>query len=294
MATDFEFQLPNGDTVKTGNIAPDVKPLGSFQQYPDADLLNDDQIRMILQDPGRKRARDIYGADWLLNQGGANSCNLYACAGALARARDRKGLGRVEFSPEWGYMNINGGRDQGSHLDKGMLWMTERGLPLKGMVPYESFSIQRHMSNMEDQRRAAMSAADHRYFEAYVLPANEGIEKLWRAMVSALLRNEQIVIAVHVGQQYMYTPNKPWTVAGFDPGRGNHAVACDDVIAPKGWSQVTDLLPDQYGSWSVNHGENGRCLLLPRHVEEPSKYHCYYAVRSATSSKSDKCPSLRA
>lgn len=290
----FKFEY-NGKTFYTGNIKPKVKPLGTFRDYPQADLFTDEQIRAVLEDPGRKLSRGMYGPDWLLNQGGRSSCNLYACAGALMRARDRKGLdGKVKFAPEFGYAGINRGKDQGSMLDDGMKWMTEKGIPLLGTVPYESYTYQQMFGgNMEAHRRASQEAMQHRYFEAYCLPTND-LPTLWRAMITAVLRNEQIVIAVHVGQQYMYTRATTWATAGFDRGPGNHAVACDDAIAPKNWRNIYDIKIDQYGSWGTDHGEKGRVLLTPHHVQEPSRYHCFYAIRSATTNAAEKCPTFRA
>ena len=114
-------------------------------------------------------------------------------------------------------------------------------------------------------------------------------------MVTAVCRNEPIVFALHVGNKYMYTENKPYSVAGFDRGAGNHAVAADDAIMPKGgFSNITDVAIDQFGSWGTSHGDQGRVLIQPRHIEEPSKYHCFYAVRSAVTGPDDKCPTLRA
>ena len=48
MSDQFEFQLPDGSLVRTGNIAPDTLPL-SFSEYPEADLLPLDQIIEILE-----------------------------------------------------------------------------------------------------------------------------------------------------------------------------------------------------------------------------------------------------
>jgi len=77
MANKFEFKLPNGTTVRTGNIAPRVKLTSSFEEYPESSLMTDDEIRQILSNPKRKRSRKIYTEDWILNQGRRSSCNAY-------------------------------------------------------------------------------------------------------------------------------------------------------------------------------------------------------------------------
>ena len=117
MSDQFEFQLPDGSLVRTGNVTPDTLPL-SFSEYPEADLLPLDQIIEILGDPNRRPARKIFKDDWILNQGRRSSCNAYAVAGALARIRHRMGMERVDFGPEFLYALINGGKDGGSMLDE--------------------------------------------------------------------------------------------------------------------------------------------------------------------------------
>ena len=282
MSNKFEFKLPNGVSVRTGNIAPSVKLTSSFKEYPESSLMTDDEIRQVLSNPNRKRSRKIYTQDWILNQGRRSSCNAYACAGAMMRLRNRKGLKRKEFAPEFLYMQINDGQDQGSHLEKGLRAGTEIGMPLKGTVPFESYSLDQ--LNMETKRFAGQEASNYRYLEAYALPCNN-LETLWRAAITATLRREQLVLAVHVGSNYMQSPTGTWAEAGFDDGPGNHAVGADDAIAADNWNNIMDIRIDQYGSWTPSHGEKGRVLINPRHLDEPSNYHTHYAIRSIISEK---------
>jgi hypothetical protein len=283
---------PNGLKVHCGTMPElegDDRPK-LFADYPSGDLLTNDEIKQVLSNPDRSPRRKWFGPQHLLNQGGLGSCNYYACAGAMLRLRAAKGITAEALAPEWGYMNDPNGRyDRGSLLDDGMQWMAERGLPKRSLVPYEQYKINK--MSMEQQRRAAQSASGFRYHEAYALPRTD-IRTLWRSMVSAVLRNEPIVIAVHVGDKYMYTPNQKWAEAGLDRGMGNHAVCCDDAIAPKGWTDVLDLRIDQFGSWGRNHGEEGRVLLQYKHVEQTMKHHPFYAVRSCVTDPDQKPATL--
>jgi hypothetical protein len=282
MANEFEFKLPNGVTVRTGNIAPEVKPLGNFQEYPKADLMSDDDIRAILSNPKRKRSRYYYNEKWILNQGQRSSCNAYACGGALMRLRHRKGLKFARFAPEFLYMHINDAQDRGSMLDDGMVAGTNLGMCLEGTVPYQSY--RKSDLSMEQLRFATQQAKHFRYLEAYELPTGT-IEELWRAAISAVLRREQLVLALHVGTRYMNSPTGNWAQAGFDRGKGNHAVGADDAIASKDWRSIMDIRIDQYGSWGTSHGQKGRVLIGPHHLQEPSNYHVMYAIRSVITNK---------
>jgi len=182
-------------------------------------------------------------------------------------------------------MQINQGEDQGSHLEAGLEAGTDIGMCLKGTVPYESFDLRKlQQESMETVRYATQEAKHYRYVEAYALPCNN-LQTLWRAAITAVLRREQLVVAVHVDSNYMQSSTGTWAEAGFDSGPGNHAVGADDAIAADGWNDIMDIRIDQYGSWTPSHGERGRVLLNPRHLDQPSNYHTHYAIRSITTEK---------
>ena len=285
---EFEFKF-EGESVFTGTKVPDVMPL-SFTEYPAADMLDLGDIRKILSNPHRKTGRELFsGKDWIKNQGRKSSCNAYACMGALKRARYRKGLDAVELAPEYSYAMINGGKDQGSMLDDGMLTVSKIGMPKFGTVPYEAHTLDG--LSMEQKRFAAQEAADFKYREAYKLPTGS-IRELWTAACSALARGEMIVVAVHVGNSFMGTKRTSFSVCGFDRGPGNHAVMCDDIIIPNGVSDIMDIKLDMVNSWGLRWGENGRGLLTPKHLEEPARWHAMYAVRSTNVNADEQCLTL--
>ncbi len=268
MNNQFEFRLPNGSVVRTGNQQPERIPT-SFAEYPETDLLTLDEIREILNDPQRPQARDLFGSKWILNQGKRSSCNAYAVAGCLSRVRFRMGLGRVEFGPEFLYALINQGQDRGSMLDDGMLAITEHGICPRQMIPYEAYQTK------DVSVEARRVAKNYRAFECYQFPT-QSLAKFWQAMISAVCRNELIVLAVHVGDRFL----KSGEFAGVDRGPGNHAVGADDARIEGG--DIFDIKLDMFNSWGLSFGEKGRTFIGVEHMEEPMKYHAMYAMRSAT------------
>ena len=270
------FQLPNGQEVFTGNSKPE-KVSTSFAVYPDADLLSLEQIRQVLDDPNRVPSRELFDRSWILNQGQRSSCNAYAVAGALARIRYRMGMDRVEFGPEFLYALVNNNQDRGSLLDDGMVAVTEHGICPRNMIPYESYQMR------DVSIEARRVAKNYRAFECYQFPT-DSVSKFWHAMVSAVCRNEIVVLALHVGQRFLSSRS----LAGTDRGPGNHAVAADD--ARLAGRNLEDIQLDMFNSWGTDFGEFGRSWISVNHVAEPMRFHAMYAIRSATVDKSASNP----
>ena len=279
MSEEFEFSLGN-KVLRTGLQTPETRPLTSFAQYPEKDLYDVDDCVRILTDPNRKRKRDWF--QWILNQGGRSSCNAYAAVGAMRKARVANGHPDVEFAPEFVYAHINGGRDQGSMLDDGMNFISEHGCCTRGMVPYESY---RDTGGIEAKRIAKGYRA-----LCYALP-QDSIENLWRAAITAVCRNQPIVLAVHVGNSFMNSGE----FAGVNRGGGNHAIHADDaVITTDSPRSFMDFRLDHAGSWGKSWGDKGRSYLSPDHLREPMQYHAMYAVYGVIESPHDDSPIVAA
>lgn len=264
----FEFRLPDGSVVHTGNRRP-PRLTTSFARYPDEDLLTLDQIQQILGEPERIRARDQFGSGWILDQGRRSSCNAYAVAGSLARIRHRMGLSRVNFGPEFLYALINDGKDRGSMLDDGMLAVTKHGVCPREMIPWEAYRIE---DVSLEARRVAMN---YRALECYQFPTGS-LEEFWHAVVSAVCRNELVVLAVHVGNRFLQSGE----AAGLDRGPGNHAVAADDAKIEG--NSLFDIRLDMFNSWGTSFGRQGRSWISAEHLRDPMRYHAMYAIRSAS------------
>ena len=278
---EFEFALPNGSLVRTGNIKPETRPVSVFRNYPEEDLYTFEQCMKILTNPKRKRAREIDFCKRITNQGQRSSCNAYAAGRALEKARGFTGQEPIELGYEHIYAGINGGRDQGSHLEAGMRWITEHGCCTRDMIPYQAY-LKRDVSI-----EASRIGRNFRAFECYALPKSPSL--FWRALITALCRREPVVVAVHVGRNYMRSDK----VAGFDSGPGNHAVHADDV-AFKTTSPRTfdDLIIDVAGSWDRSWGYQGRGYHQLQHFVQPLQYHVMYAIRSAVQNPNEISPTL--
>lgn len=283
MANEFEFKLPNGDSVRTGNIKPETRPITGFAQYPKEDLYDFDEVMRILTNADRQRSQQIGFCRKVTNQGQRSSCNAYAAGRALEKARGFTGQDAVELGHEFIYAYINGGKDQGSHLNAGMRHITTDGCCPRNMIPYQAYK----MGDVGIEAKRV--AKNFRAFECYELPKDP--TTFWQAAITALCRREPIVVAVHVGRQYMSSGK----VAGFDRGPGNHAVHADDVAftqtKPTSWEH---LLVDVANSWGNGWGLGGRSYHQLKHFIEPLKWHAMYAIRSAVTNPDEKSPTLRA
>ncbi len=278
----FEFEL-NGDKVYTGNIVPDKLPV-TFTPFPDSLLRPLDEIADIANNPNRRKSRERWGQDKLINQGQRSSCNAYMAAAMLMRLIHISTGKWIPLAPEFIYMHINGGRDQGSMLDDGMKFVADVGCCKKSIggeeiIPYQSF--QKSKISMEHMRVATDDAQDQRWIEVYQFP-KDSVEKCWHAILSCLAGRGVAGLAVHVGDAYMRSKE----VAGFDNGPGNHAVAADDIVCltpnPKSIEDFRIMSPQ---SWGTRFGDGGWVQLTHRHIATTMKYHGLYGGRSVALSR---------
>lgn len=211
----------------------------------------------------RVRGRNRFGPRLVRNQGRRGSCNGYAGAKALERARLRRFLDYVELSGEGLYAQISGGVDNGSLLVDGMRAIQTTGVPAAAYVPHEEYRRERLSPE------AWASASRHKAFECYQVTTEVGL-------ATALAAGFDCVVAVHVTDSWMRL-----VAGGYIPpanGLGNHAVGVDDVIydAARGVFAF-----DHYGSWGTDIHEGGYALLTwEGHLRETVKHHGFYAIRS--------------
>jgi hypothetical protein len=277
------FEQAGLPTVRLGCLVPDVFPL-SFQQWPDTALRPLEEIAEIVKDPRRRPARQRWSQIW--NQGRRGSCNAYAAAAALARVCHQQTGKWVELAPEFTYMNINGGQDRGSLLPDGMRSIATLGIPPKGAVPYESYRV-RDVDPMA-YAKAKEAAQDYRAFEVYQMPTTS-LEALYHAVLSCLAGRGAVVVAVHVGTNYMRSKD----LAGVDRGVGNHAVAVDDIILRTPQPRaITDFLLNSPQSWGTNFGANGWLSLSAQSLAGTYRTHAIYGIRSATATRADQSATI--
>jgi hypothetical protein len=264
------------DGFYTGLQLPDKRP-ETFAAYRSANqVLSRDQIRQILSNPDRTTARQRFPANmWIRNQGRRGSCNGYAGAWSLARARVNAGLDFAPLSGEYLYSMINDGRDAGSMLNRGMEALTEKGVAREDLVRHESY-LWRDMSS-----EARVDAANHKGFECYRVDDES-------ELASGLALGFVGVVAVHANSSYRRLDARG--VRGTSVGPGNHAVGVQDVrIGDDG-----DFEFDEVGSWGRSNGQDGYAWLTwKQHLRSTVERHAFYLIRAASDPLNSSVPKVK-
>lgn len=255
----------------TGNLIPQSTET-KFAAYESAQpMLTVVEIEKLVTSENRTPARKRFPAEqWIRSQGGRGSCNGYAGAWALARARVMAGLPFEPLSGEYLYSLINGGRDGGSMLDDGMQAITEKGVARESLVKHESYL----WNQMSQEARA--DAPRFKAFECYAARTELGL-------ASGLALGFVGVVAVHASNAWGSLSNG---VSRRSLGPGNHAVCCQDVLVSNG-----KLLFDIANSWGKNWGDNGQTMnTWNDHFIEPVRNHVFYLIRGVTDDPQNPAP----
>lgn len=268
----------NGRSLGTGLLLPPQNLMSAFPQAETAvRRLTRQERAELFTDPARQAGRKRFGPDWIRNQGSKSSCNGFAAAWALARARVNGGQQRQNLSGAGLYSLINGNRDAGSMLDDGMLAMQQTG------VPPEEFAGPDQIFRNQIRPEAWPAAGRFRALECVQTRDQE-------LFFSGLALGWVGVVAVHAGPNFNRLDARG--VAGADSGPGNHAVGVDDGAIVNG-----DEVADCFNSWSVDWGADGRCYLSwRRHLAATTVYHAFYLIRDAgddSQSSGDDPPAAR-
>lgn len=262
----------NGQIYRTGNIpVDDVNKLKAIPNLKDLGLPKVSRDEAI--DYCRTKtffARNVFGPTWIGNQGNYGSCNGYAGAKALQRARVRRRLDFIKLSGEGLYAQINGNQDNGSMLVDGMKAIETTGVPTEDVIPPRSkIYTSQFPSNWKDV------ASHYKAEEPYALMDE------WD-LVSALVLGFDVVVAVHVGNNWTSMNNNQ--VIPYSPGPGNHAVGVDDIRY-----RADQFEFEHYGSWGTGiHAEGRAFLTWEAHLKQTRQYHGFYAIRSTIDDKSEQ------
>jgi len=252
-----------GGTVrKLGAIPPSPLLASAFPLFEDAvPLLTDDQLRAFCAGKP-KSGRHRFGDDWIKDQGQYGSCNGFASAAALERARVRRGLPRVRLSGASVYSCVNGGRDQGSIPEDAMRSMQDKGaVPEDRGPPSKIYPSQYSAADWAEGARFKSG-------ECYTTRSRQ-------ALYTGLALGYDGVIAVHAGNNFMRLGTNG--IAGGDSGPGNHAVLVDDLDVLADGLIVMDFA----NSWNLSYGQRGRAYLtFERHCAQPAGYFAFYLIRS--------------
>lgn len=259
-----------GHNRRTGLRVPAKRP-ESLPRVRDAiTRLNRNDILEVLNDPQRFAGRDRFGPEYIKHQGNRGSCNGYAGAKALERARVIAGQPYVALSGEGLYAQINDGRDMGSGLQEGMDALISRGTCPEDLVPREEHLWRR----ISEQAKQAMSRFRIAKDEAYRV--DEDLELAW-----GLANGFVGVVAVHANNNFDRLDGDG--VVTSTHGVGNHAVGVDDAR----WFG-DEFQFDMFNSWGLNYGWQGRgWLSWKRHFTKTIQYHTFYLIRATTEDTKD-------
>lgn len=265
-----EVILPDGSKCGTGLLIPASLATGFAEYEVAGPMLTMDEIATAAKS-GKFRGFDRFDKSWVKNQRNKSSCNGFAEATALSKARVRR-LGmkhRLDLSGAYAYSLINGGRDRGSMLDDGMEKCGTHGIATEATVPWDAI-----FRSQYDTAKADAEAAENKGLECYAVRTE-------LALASALVNGFDVVVAVHAGNGFMQVNAEG--IAQGDNGPGNHAVSADGI----GWSEgLKCILFDHQGSWGTSYGQQGRAALTwARHFAQTTQYHVFYAVKSTTDPK---------
>jgi hypothetical protein len=196
------------------------------------------------------------------DQDGVGACNAFATITVVEASRRMSGLPYIKLSPGFLYGAINGGSDQGSLLEDGLQWMTDKGTVRVSTVGYLDWRKGRSLMN----NAAALSeAAAFRVVEAYECPSFDHI-------ASALQQGFFIVEGLMWFDNF--TPDRDgWLPARGAGGMGGHALCGYGLAQRNGaWGIRTR------NSWSASWGVGGNCI-IPESLFD-NRIGGFWAVRS--------------
>jgi hypothetical protein len=261
-----QLVLPNGEVVGTGLLIPETFGVTAFPEYADPNngpMFQMDTIKQIAANTP-KNGRKWFDRTFIKNQRSHGSCQGFASAAMVTRARIRRGLERVDLSGAFAYSLVNRGRDDGSILEEGMV-ACQGGYATEETVGWDAIYPSRY-----DVPKAKAEAARFKAFEVYAVRTEQ-------ALFSALAAGFDCVVAVHADNGFMVLDGNG--IAGGGNGPGNHAVGADGLYI----TSSGQLVADGVNSWDLTYGDNGRMgLTWARHFAPTCSYHVYYAIRSAS------------
>lgn len=253
----------NWNVRSLGTLAPPEGFVSAFKVFEKEQPIYDDaDIRRMILDPHRASRRNkLFGPSWIQNQFSKGSCNGYASAGSLAKARRLRGIrDNLLLSGSWLYSLMNGGRDNGSMLEDGLQFVQSHGICPASLVPWDMIYQHQMPAN------AKTEAAKHKGLVCFAVKTKQGFR-------SALAAGFPVIVAVQAGGNFQRLDAKG--IAGVDSGRGNHAIHCDDICIING-SEVYDTC----NSWGLGYGDQGRAYSRWESFEQTFGTHTFYAIGS--------------
>ncbi len=157
------IKLDDGFEVRLGCLLPNEEQqavMAMSPEYPENRMLEDKDIERALKGgfylQHRKRL-----APYMQNQNPLGSCNANALIGGVEQIRDNQGMPHIALSWNDAYMQMNGGRDQGSALIEAFRLAQTRGIaPRMIQMGGQQYMIPLNVFAKNQLRRDAIAAAD--------------------------------------------------------------------------------------------------------------------------------------
>lgn len=283
------INLPDGTRVATGLLMPTREDTENALQYPlygEDRFLSPSDIEKSLKGDKYKSFRRLRSR-WIVNQGSIGKCCPSSVIAAYHNRRDLDGQSEVVLADSHLYMNINGGKDGGSQLVNAMNYSQIGGIsPVKLRVNGSEMHFPLTAFNRRQVSQALLKAADeaaktYQSFEPYRIPNND-YATFRIAVASAIARDHQIIVAVHVGRNFgALRQGYVQQASGF----GNHAV----LLHSGKWVGGEDLVhPDIQNSWGPSKnpllgrvsnsgwGEDGFGLITMSSLWQCAKTHTFW------------------
>lgn len=262
----FENGVPiiddaNGEPRKLGTLVPPAR-VSAFAVFEDTiPVFTEDELIAIAKS-GDADGRKKFDPSYIADQKSHGSCNGYAGARALTRARVRRGLAPVMLSGAYLYSLINGGSDNGSMLEDGMQAVVKNGVASEATVNWNQI-----YPNQYDRAKANAEAEKYKGWESYAVKTQAGL-------FTAAAKDFDLVVAVDVDNSFMQLNANGFPGSGR--GMGNHAVGADGLTYSGG-----ELALTAFNSWNTSYGADGRMLLSwAKHFTRTFTAHVFYAIRS--------------
>lgn len=260
-----EIEVIIDQTGEERRLGSHMNPEGFVCAFPTFEstfeMWDDEQIKRVITDQNRVPARKVFGPEWIQNQKSHGSCNGFATAGALSRARRLRGIqDKLILSGAFVYSLINGGRDNGSALQDGLKVVQTHGAPPESLVPWNMIYPNQQPAS------AKAEALKHKGLVCYPAQTKQGFR-------TGIAKGFVGIVAVHAGGRYQKLDSRG--IAGQDSGSGNHAVVVQESSIIAGVEVY-----DQPGSWGTGYGDQGSAYLTWDHFSQTFNNHTFWLLAS--------------
>jgi|SRR6187402_315612 len=253
----------HGESRNCGSLILPTGKVTALRSFEDEKpVWTDAEIRAAILDPDKPDSRKMFGTQWMQNQQSKGSCNGYATAAVLAKARFKRGIrdGLILLSGAFLYSLINGGHDNGSYLHDSMAAIQKYGICPESLVPWDC------IYSYQLPPGAYTEAAKHKGIQAYPVQTKQGFR-------TALAAGYPVIVCVQAGSNFQRLNNQG--ICGVDYGYGNHAIHACGIDITNG----TEVY-DTRNSWGLSYGDDGCCYTTWDSFEAPFLSHTFWALAS--------------